>query len=111
MKIILRDLNSLLAGLEPFVAEYLEETPFRPFSELRIETAASSSCTVVVVRSKAINHLHGRGLDRRTVYQSIPIYFEARVVHIWLMTSALALNAGKCSASFHDVSNGLEASE
>ena len=52
---------------------------------------------VVVVRSKAINHLHGRGLDRRTVYQSIPIYLEARGSP-WL-------------ATFHDVSNGLEASE
>jgi len=35
---------------------------------------------VVVVRGKAINHLHGRGLDRRTVYQSIPIYLVSRGV-------------------------------
>jgi len=33
-----------------------------------------------VVRGKAINHLHGRGLDRRTVYQSIPIYLVSRGV-------------------------------
>ena len=33
-----------------------------------------------MVRGKAINHLHGRGLDRRTVYQSIPIYLVSRGV-------------------------------
>ena len=76
-------------------------------AELLVHSIIAMS-TVVVVRSKAINHLHGRGSDRRTVCQSILIYFEARVVHNWLMTSALALNAGKCSASFHDVSTDLE---
>ena len=38
-------------------------------------------CIVVVVRNKAINHLHERGPDRRTVCQSIPIYIEARGSH------------------------------
>ena len=45
---------------------------------------------VVVVRGKAINHLHGRGLDRRTVYQSIPIYLVSRGVP----RADLSLNTG-----------------
>jgi len=36
---------------------------------------------VVVVRNKAINHLHERGPDRRTVCQSVPICLEARGSH------------------------------
>jgi len=37
--------------------------------------------TVVVVRNKAINHLHERGPDRRTVCQSVPIYLVSRGSH------------------------------
>ena len=74
MKMILRDLNSLLAGLEPFVAEYLEETSFRPFSELRIETAAQ---TVVVL---LVSHVAERFIEinQRTirVFQTSPITFS-----------------------------------
>ena len=53
---------------------------------------------VVVVRSKAINHLHLAVVLMSTV--GLSVYSHLSWEHIWHMTSALTLSASKRSASF-----------